>query len=72
MVEGGKTPVLGVNDLADLGFQIVLRPVTALLSVSRALQQCYSALAGTGKAQQTSELLTFDEYNDLIGLSDYT
>ena len=72
MVEGGKTPELGVNDLADLGFQIVLRPVTALLSVSKALQQCYSALAETGKARQANELITFDAYNELTGLSDYT
>jgi 2-methylisocitrate lyase-like PEP mutase family enzyme len=71
MVEGGKTPEPGMNELADLGFQIVLRPVTALLSVSRTLQECYSALAETGKPHETAKHLTFDEYNGLIGLSEY-
>jgi methylisocitrate lyase len=71
MVEGGKTPEPGMNELADLGFQIVLRPVTALLSVSRTLQECYSALAETGRPQETAKHLTFDEYNGLIGLSEY-
>jgi 2-methylisocitrate lyase-like PEP mutase family enzyme len=72
MVEGGKTPEFSVNELTDLGFQIVLRPITALLSVSSTLQQCYSALAGTAKVQEVTEPLTFDEYNELIGLLEYT
>ena len=34
MVEEGKTPQLSVEELAELGFQLILRPISSLLAVT--------------------------------------
>ncbi len=71
LVEGGKTPELSLAELKDMGFQIVLRPVSALLSISATLQQNYKALANSGTLGENASHLSFDEYNKMIGLQDY-
>lgn len=71
MVEGGKTPELSLEQIDQLGFKIVLRPVTALLSATDALQRCYSALLNESQHDKPPSMLSFDEYNKMIGLPDY-
>ena len=71
MVEGGKTPELSLEQIDQLGFKIVLRPVTALLSATDALQRCYSALLNESQPDKPPSMLSFDEYNKMIGLPDY-
>ena len=71
LVEGGKTPELSPADLKSMGFLIVLRPVSALLSISATLQQNYKALANSGTLGENAPHLSFDEYNKMIGLQDY-
>ena len=70
MVEEGKTPELSLNQLADLGYQVVLRPISALLTATKALQGSYAALSQSGKSEPPPTRLTFQAYNDLVGLSD--
>ncbi|MCH2347809.1 MAG: isocitrate lyase/PEP mutase family protein [Pseudomonadales bacterium] len=70
MVEEGKTPELALNQLADLGYQVVLRPISALLTATKALQGSYAALSQSGKSEPPPTRLTFQAYNDLVGLSD--
>ena len=70
MVEEGKTPELSLNQLADLGYQVVLRPISALLTAAKALQGSYAALSQSGKSEPPPTRLTFQAYNDLVGLSD--
>ena len=71
MVEGGKTPELSLEQIDQLGFKIVLRPVTALLSATDALQRCYSALLNESQPDKPPSMLSFDEYNKMIGLPDH-
>jgi len=71
MVEGGKTPELSLEQIDQLGFKIVLRPVTALLSATDVLQRCYSALLNESQHDKPPSMLSFDEYNKMIGLPDY-
>jgi 2,3-dimethylmalate lyase len=67
MVEEGKTPERGIDELHQAGFQIVLRPISALLSVARTLQQSYSDLADFGRLQDTNARLSFQQYNKVVG-----
>ena len=69
--EGGKTPELSPAALKSMGFLIVLRPVSALLSISATLQQNYKSLANSGTLGENAPHLSFDEYNKMIGLLDY-
>ena len=71
LVEGGKTPELSLLELKEMGFSIILRPVSALLSISATLQRNYAALAGTGTLGDGDSHLSFNEYNKMIGLQDY-
>ena len=68
MVEDGKTPVLPVAHLRQMGFRIVLYPISALLNVARRLETLYGELLdGRGSGPQRDRF-GFVEYNALVGL----
>ena len=69
MVEQGKTPLLSWTELTELGFQLVLHPLGGLFSAARALQQSFGDLMANQTAGgNDATLLSFAEFNDLIGL----
>ena len=73
MVEDGKTPVLKVSELSEMGYQIVLRPISGLLAVAKTLKKSYSALLNDDHdAMHAISRLTFQEYNELVNLADYS
>ena len=53
LVEGGKTPELSLTELKSLGFLIVLRPVSALLSISAVLRQTMNLSQRQGRWVRT-------------------
>jgi 2-methylisocitrate lyase-like PEP mutase family enzyme len=66
MVEDGKTPFLSLPVLQQMGYRIVLRPVTALLAIARRLEEVYSGIL-EGNAT-VGERVTFTQYNEIVGL----
>lgn len=70
MVEDGKTPDLTPVQLQELGYQILLRPVSALLTVAETLTRAYSNLHATGDLQ-AMDRFSFSGINELVGLPDY-
>ena len=66
MVEGGKTPVLDVKALGEMGYRLILYPITALLAVTRALERVYASVGTDGL-----DRVSFDAYCDLVGLPVY-
>jgi 2-methylisocitrate lyase-like PEP mutase family enzyme len=69
LVEDGKTPMLSPKALQEMGYKIALYPISALLTVSAALEQVYSKLLG-GKAE-ARDRVTFSQYNAIVGLPDF-
>ncbi len=68
MVEDGKTPMLDAKELEELGFKIAIYPVSALLAVTKRLQEVYATLLrGEGLAANEPRV-TFQTYNELVGL----
>ncbi|MDO8422349.1 MAG: isocitrate lyase/PEP mutase family protein [Parvibaculum sp.] len=68
MVEDGKTPLLDAKELEELGFKIAIYPVSALLAVTKRLQEVYATLLrGEGLAANEPRV-TFQKYNELVGL----
>jgi 2-methylisocitrate lyase-like PEP mutase family enzyme len=68
MVEGGKTPVQGADELAARGFRIVIFPGGAARAVAHALQGYYASLHAHGSTAPWRErMLDFDGLNALIG-----
>ncbi len=71
LVEDGKTPLLVPKDLEALGYKIILYPISALLAVSRRLQDVYAALLSGDQASLDAGRVRFDEYNEIVGLRDF-
>jgi len=72
MVEGGRTPCLSSQDLQQLGFKIVFYPCTALYTLAAALQKVFSTLLATGSTTSCqAEMLSFNDFNQLVGLDKY-
>lgn len=66
LVEDGKTPWTDNQTLFDMGFNIALFPVTAILGVARALQLAYAGIR-TGE-HDGAERFSFSELNATLGL----
>jgi 2,3-dimethylmalate lyase len=69
MVEGGKTPFLPAQDLAEMGFRIAIYPVSGVLAAAYQMKKTLKALHDTGTTQGTwHEMLPFNEvFNGLLG-----
>ena len=69
MVEKGKTPLLTPSELADLGFRLVVSPLSGLLSAARALGDAYAHLRREGTMRDVLATMTsFDGFTELVGL----
>ncbi|MBW1691885.1 MAG: carboxyvinyl-carboxyphosphonate phosphorylmutase [Deltaproteobacteria bacterium] len=68
MVEGGKSPLLKIDELEEMGFKIAIFPVTCLLMAARAMQRAMESLKSEGGTQGLlDEMMGFEEFNSLIG-----
>ena len=71
MIEGGKTPVLPKEELAELGFQLILYPLTGLFAAAATMRDFYQKLRDDGTTLgKEAELMQFAEFNDLIGVEE--
>ena len=68
LVEDGKTPWPDASALAEMGYRIVLRPVTALLHLASNLEQTYLSMAAGD--EPGSQRVTFGDFNERVGLHD--
>ncbi len=69
MVETGKTPLLSPSELHDLGFDLIVSPLTALFAAVRAMQDVLATLAAQGTARDhLDRLVGFDEFTALVDL----
>ena len=66
-IDGGKTPGLPLDRLRELGFALVIFPLTTLLAASRAVADALARIRedGTPSALDVPE---FDAFTDMIGL----
>jgi methylisocitrate lyase len=70
MIEGGKTPYMSYEEVEELGFDVVVYPLSSLLAYTRAVRETYDALAEEGETSSV-EKLSFGEYDGLIGADEY-
>jgi methylisocitrate lyase len=69
MVETGLTPLLTPAELADLGFMLIVSPLTALFTATKAMQQSLDLLRSKGSMRDDLDrLVTFDAFADLVDL----
>jgi len=71
MIEGGKTPVLPKEQLAEMGFQLILYPLTGLYAAAASMRDYYQKLSDDGTTiGREGGLMQFAEFNDLIGVEE--
>jgi 2-methylisocitrate lyase-like PEP mutase family enzyme len=71
MIERGATPLMGPEELRDLGFQLIVWPLGPLYASAQALKEVYSALRTKGTTQGILDrLVSFDEFNEIVGLQE--
>ena len=58
MIEGGKTPLRTPAELHDLGFDLIVSPLTGLLAAHRAMREAYGALRQDGTLRERLDLVT--------------
>ena len=67
MVEGGRTPLLTPDELAELGFSLVVSPLSGMLSMSAALQGSFDHLRKAGTLRDRRDSVTgFDEFVGIV------
>jgi carboxyvinyl-carboxyphosphonate phosphorylmutase len=67
--EGGKTPPISLDRLRELGYRIVIFPISTLLAATGAMRWILQEIAQAGTpAAVTGEMPTFAEFVEFIGL----
>jgi methylisocitrate lyase len=70
MVEKGKTPLLTPGELSQMGFRMVVSPLSGLLSATKALAEAYSTLLHEGTLRDhLGDLTSFDDFTSIVGLA---
>jgi 2-methylisocitrate lyase-like PEP mutase family enzyme len=66
-VEGGRTPPFELERLRELGFRLVLSPLTALFAATRAVQETLARMREHGMPAHAGAL-SFSDFTDVVGL----
>lgn len=68
MVEGGKTPIHGTDDLQSLGFSLVIFPGGVVRALAKTAGEYYRGLISTGSNEGFKDrMFDFSGLNDVIG-----
>ena len=67
--EGGKTPPIGLDRLRELGYRIVIFPISTLLAATGAMRAILAEISSAGTPTAALPgLPSFEEFLDFIGL----
>lgn len=67
MVEGGKTPVLSRQELADMGYSIILYANTAMRAAMKAMIEALTVLRADGSSKRLDDVIvSFDQRQELV------
>lgn len=69
MVEAGRTPLLTAEELGELGFDLIVSPLTGLFAMVRSLDETYRHLRREGSMRERlDQLVSFDAFTELVEL----
>ncbi len=70
-VDGGRSPLLGLDRLDELGFRLVIFPVSILFAATKAMQRTLEAISRDGMPEARSDDGNdFDAFTTMIGLDE--
>jgi 2-methylisocitrate lyase-like PEP mutase family enzyme len=69
LIEGGRTPLCSLEELAEMGFYSVGFVLSGLYAAARALERTYAEIRARGTTEGMADaLMPFEEFNALVGL----
>ena len=69
LIEGGRTPLLSVKEAEEMGFKLVIFPLTALYAAAKNIYDTLTILKEKKSAQPYLEkLITFPEFAKIVGI----
>ena len=69
MIEGGATPISSADTLHEMGFKIILYPLSVLFANTFATMNILQELKKTGDTTKFKQkVVNFDQFNDLVEL----
>ncbi|CAA7013469.1 unnamed protein product [Microthlaspi erraticum] len=72
MIEGGVTPLHTPEELKEMGFHLIVHPLTALYASTRALVDVLKTLKEHGSTRDhLQKMATFEEFNSLVDLESW-
>ncbi len=67
MIEGGRTPLLSSAELRELGYRMVVYPLSALFSAARAVEETYRALFDEkSTASRQEAMVSLGQFEEMI------
>ncbi|HSF58993.1 MAG TPA: oxaloacetate decarboxylase [Candidatus Binatia bacterium] len=71
MLERGVTPLMGPQELKELGFDLIVWPLAPVYAVAQSLAEVYSTLRRDGSTSRILDrLMPFDDFNEIVGLEE--
>jgi 2-methylisocitrate lyase-like PEP mutase family enzyme len=71
MLERGVTPLMGPQELKELGFDLIVWPLAPVYSVAKSLAEVYGTLRRDGSTTAILDrLMPFDDFNEIVGLEE--
>jgi len=71
MVDGGKTPLLSVEELQTMGFRLVIYPLIPLYAATKNCMEALAALKASGDSNRVQDrLVDFNTFNAMISLDE--
>lgn len=71
MIEGGRTPLLPLEELQEMGFINVGYVLTGIFAAARALEEAYRHLLAHGTSMGIeNRLMSFEDFTSLVGIQE--
>jgi 2-methylisocitrate lyase-like PEP mutase family enzyme len=69
MIEGGRTPLLSESELHDLGYDLIVTPLTALFAAAKAVEDVLAVLRREGTVRDHQDMMvSFGGFEPIVDL----
>jgi len=70
-VEGGKSPLLSAKELEQIGYNVVVFPISSTYCIAKAVTELVSELKERGTTESfVDRMMPFSQFNSLVGLDE--
>ncbi len=72
LIEGGKTPLLSVAELEQIGVSVAIRGLMTLYAAAGGIRDALEVLRREGSTRSFMDhMITFQDFNSLMGLPEF-